>query len=115
MAEVRKKEKVEKYNIEEMVITKEKKKVTKKQENKKNVKNTSSKKTGNKNKEGKKSLWVRFRIFCHGVKSEFLKVHWPSKKDMVRYSFATIFFVVFCSLFFYLINVIFALIQLLFK
>lgn len=114
MAEVRKKEKVEKYNIEEMVVKKEKKKVTKKQENKKNVKN-SSKKAVAKVKEEKKSLWVRFRIFCHGVKNEFLKVHWPSKKDMVRYSFATIFFVVFCSLFFYLINVIFALIQLLFK
>ena len=114
MAEVRKKEKAEKYNIEDMTVKKEKKKVTNKVENKKTVKN-NSKKVSNKGNDEKKSLWVRFRIFCHGVKSEFLKVHWPSKKDMVRYSFATIFFVVFCSLFFYLINVIFALIQLLFK
>ena len=45
-------------------------------------------------KEEKKSLWVRFRIFCHGVKSETLSVHWPSKKDMVKYSIATIVFVI---------------------
>ena len=112
MAEVRKKEKVSKYNIDEMNIKKTKKTTTKKEE-KKVVKKDSKKSTAK--KEEKKSLWVRFRIFCHGVKSEFLKVHWPSKKDMFRYSVATIFFVVFCSLFFNLINVIFALIQLLFK
>ena len=113
MAEVRKKEKVNKYNIEEMNIKKTKKDVIKNVE-KKTTKNSSKTKKVSK-KEEKKSLWVRFRIFCHGVKSEFLKVHWPSKKDMFRYSVATIFFVIFCSLFFYLINVIFALIQLLFK
>ena len=109
MAEVRKKEKIEKYNIDDITIKKKKKEEIKKEEKAK--KSTNKKK---KNKEEKKSLWVRFRIFCHGVKSEFLKVHWPGKKDMIRYSIATIFFVVFCALFFYLINVIFALIQLLF-
>ena len=122
MAEVRKKERVEKYNIEEIAVKKNKKdevkKQTKKDEAKKQTKkvvNKSNKKKSVSKKEEKKNLWVRFRIFCHGVKSEFLKVHWPSKKEMLRYSVATIFFVVFCSLFFYLINVIFALIQLLFK
>lgn len=73
------------------------------------------KKTNNKskkdNKEPKKNLWVRFRIFCHGVKSEFKKVHWPSKKDMIKYSIATIIFIIFCALFFYLINILFALVQ----
>ena len=54
-------------------------------------------------KKEKKSLWVRFRIFCHGVKSETLSVHWPNKKDMIRYSIATIFFIVFCAVFFYAI------------
>ena len=109
MAEVRKKEKVEKYNIEEMV--------TKKEVKVKEKKEVAKKKTTNKKvaKEEKKSLWVRFRIFCHGVKSEAIKVHWTGKKDMLKYSIATIFFIVFCSLFFYLINVIFALIQLIFK
>ena len=110
MAEVRKKEKVEKYNIEEMITKKETKTKEKKEVAKK--KKTTNKKVS---KEENKSLWVRFRIFCHGVKSEALKVHWTGKKDMFKYSIATIFFVVFCSLFFYLINVIFALIQLIFK
>ena len=110
MAEVRKKEKVEKYNIDEIAVKKNKKEEPKKVE-KKDKKKTTKKKV----KEEKKSLWGKFRIFCHGVKSEFLKVHWPSKKDMVRYSIASIFFIIFCSLFFYLINVIFALVQTLFN
>ncbi len=66
-------------------------------------------------KKEKQSLWVRFRIFCHGVKSEFHKVHWTSKDNMIKYSIATIVFVVFCSLFFYAIDIIFALIQTLFN
>lgn len=63
----------------------------------------------------KKSLWTKFRIFCNGVKSESGKIHWPNKKDMVKYSVATIVLVVFFALFFYLIDVIFALIQTLFN
>lgn len=109
MAEVRKKEKVEKYNIDEIAVKKNK------EEEPKKVEKKTKKNTKKKVKEEKKSLWVRFRIFCHGVKSEFTKVHWPSKKDMIRYSIASIFFIIFCSLFFYLINVIFALIQTLFN
>lgn len=93
---------------------KEKNKSTKnnsvEKKNKKTVKSTK-----NKDAKAKQSLWVRFRIFCHGVKSETAKVHWPSKKDMVKYSIATILFIVFCSLFFYLIEIIFALIQSLIK
>ena len=73
-----------------------------------------SNKKENKKKEPKKSLWVRFRIFCHGIKSEFLKVHWTSKNDLIKYSIATICFLVFAGFFFYLIDVIFALIQSLF-
>lgn len=107
MAEVRKKEKVEKYNIDELAVK------NKKQDVKKDAK--KNKTTKKKVEEEKKSLWVKFRIFCHGVKSEFLKVHWPSKKDMVRYSIATIFFIIFCAVFFWGINVIFALVQELFK
>lgn len=68
-------------------------------------------KKNSKEKENKKSLWVRFRIFCHGVKSEFLKVHWTSKKDLVKYSIATILFMLFTALFFYLIDILFALVQ----
>ncbi len=68
-----------------------------------------------KNKQNKKSLWVRFRIFCHGVKSETEKVHWPNKKDMVKYSVATILFVLFCSVFFYIVDIIFVFVKSLFN
>ncbi|MCI6899469.1 MAG: preprotein translocase subunit SecE [Bacilli bacterium] len=87
----------------------EKTKKSTENKNKKEIKKDTKK--SNKSSESKKSAWVRFRIFCHGVKSEISKVHWPSKEDMVRYSIATIVFIIFCSLFFYLIEVIFALIQ----
>ena len=110
MAEVRKKEKVEKYNIDEIAVKKNKKEEPKKVE-KKDKKKTTKKKV----KEEKKSLWLKFRIFCNGVKSEFSKVHCPSKKDMIKYSIATIVFIIFCALFFYAVEIIFALIQSLFN
>ena len=114
MAEVRKKEKKEKYDIDEI---KKDIKVKEEKKDKKEKKEVSKKKTDSKKstKKEKKSLWVRFRIFCHGVKSETLSVHWPNKKDMIRYSIATIFFIVFCALFFYAVDVIFALIQSIFR
>lgn len=93
---------------------KEKAKVVK--ENKKEEKGNAKKYTTKKVvKKEKKSLWTRFRIFCHGVKSETLSVHWPSKKDMIKYSIATIVFIIFCALFFYAVEIIFALIQSLFN
>jgi preprotein translocase SecE subunit len=66
-------------------------------------------------KQEKKSLWIRFRTFCSGVKSEFDKVHWTSKSKMIKYSIATIIFIIFCALFFYAIDIIFAWIQSLIK
>ena len=102
MAEVRKKVIEDKYNTKSIKTTKTKKETKK-------VKTTTVKKETK--KEEKKGLFTKFRIFCHGVKNEFLKVHWPSKKDMVKYSIATIIFVIFCGLFFYAIDVIFALIK----
>ena len=70
---------------------------------------------GKAKKTEKKSLWTRFRIFCHGVKSETQKVHWPNKKDMIKYSIATILFVLFCGIFFYAIDIIFAFLKSLVK
>lgn len=98
MAEVRKNKKKEKYDITDkldskMSTSKKDSKTTKKEE-KEEVK--------------KASLWVKFRIFCHGVASEFRKVHWPTREHMVKYSIATICFVLFLAIFFYLIDVIFA-------
>ncbi len=105
MAEVRKKVVNDKYNTSKI-----------KKKEKKNTKNTNkkveTKKTTKKEQvQEKQSFIVRFRIFCNGVKSEFKKVHWTSKKDMVKYSIACIIFIIFCALFFYLIDVLFALLQ----
>ena len=80
---------------------------------KKNKKAVNS--TKNKDAKAKQSCWVRFRIFCYGVMSEIFIFHCLCKKDMVKYSIATILFIIFCSLFFYLIEIIFALIQSLIK
>lgn len=105
MAEVRKRVLEDKYNTASI------KKSTKKKETKKD--NVKVVKKEDKKVE-KKGLWTKFRIFCHGVGSEFKKVHWPTKENMLKYSIATIVFVIFCGLFFYAIDVIFALIQSLF-
>ena len=43
--------------------------------------------------------------FFGEVKKELSKVKWPSKKDMIKYSIATIVFVLFFGIFFYLIEV----------
>jgi len=102
MAEVRKKVIEDKYNTKSIKTKTKSKKEVKvvKTSSKKEVKTTE-----------KKGLFTKFRIFCHGVASEFKKVHWPNKKDMIKYSIATIVFVIFCGLFFYAIDVIFALIK----
>ena len=46
-----------------------------------------------------------------GVRSEMAKVKWPNKKDMIKYSIATIVFVIFFALFFYLIDLLLALLK----
>ena len=63
----------------------------------------------------KESLWTKFMIFCNGVKEEFKKINWPNKDNMVKYSVATIVFIIFFSVFFYFIDILFALIQTLFN
>jgi len=101
MAEVLRKESEDKYNTESIKKSLEKKDKKKKDKAKKIEKKSSNKNGG-------------FKGFCRGVGEEFKKIHWPSKKDMVKYSIATVFFIIFFGLFFYIIDIIFALIQSLF-
>ena len=101
MAEVRKAVREDKYWTAKL-----KKETKEKPKKEKKVVKKNSKET-----EEKKNLFTRFRIFCNGVKGEFNKVHWTSKNDMVKYSIATIVFIIFFSVFFYGIDVIFALIK----
>lgn len=44
--------------------------------------------------------------FFKGVISEIKKVRWPNKKEMIKYSVATITFVIFFALYFGLIEVV---------
>lgn len=76
-------------------------------------KNTSSKKKDKKDtkkKSNKTSSKKNFK-FLKEVRSEVAKVKWPSKKDMIKYSVATISFIIFFALFFYLIDIIIALLK----
>ena len=45
------------------------------------------------------------------IKKEISKVHFTNKKDMVKYSVATICFVIFFGVYFYLIELIMALVK----
>lgn len=49
--------------------------------------------------------------FLRNVRSELKKVKWPEKKYMVKYTIATMFVVVFFSLYFYGINIVVALLK----
>ncbi len=68
-------------------------------------------KQNKKEKREKGSLLSRLATWFVGLKKEFKRIHFPSKKEMVKYSFATIIFIVFFALFFYAIDVLFALLQ----
>ena len=53
----------------------------------------------------------KIKKFLSEVKIELGKVKWPSRKDMVKYSIATICFVIFFAGFFYLIDLAVAFIE----
>lgn len=42
----------------------------------------------------------KIRTFIIGVKKEMGKVRWPNKKELVKYSIATLSFILFFGLFF---------------
>ena len=61
--------------------------------------------------EEKTNVLQRFKGFCSGVKLESKRIHWTSKNDLVKYSAATLVFVFICSLFFYGVDALFALLH----
>jgi len=79
-----------------------------KKNSKKEVKKDTSKKSKKvKPQKPKKGIFK----FFHEVRVEISKVKWPSKKDMVKYSIATLAFILFFSAFFYIIDLVFALLK----
>lgn len=49
--------------------------------------------------------------YFKGVKKEISRIRWTSKKDLLKYSTATVVFMVFFSLFFYAIDMLVALLR----
>lgn len=102
--------KVTKATREVVDIDDEIKKVTKAKKEVKKEKEQSKKKNNKKefSKTKKKKGIVNF---FKEVRKEMKKVKWPSRKDMVKYSFATISFIIFFALFFYAIEIVIALLK----
>ena len=73
-------------------------------ESKKKKNNDSKKNVVKKTKTKKNSLFTE-------IKKEMEKVHFPSRKDMVKYSVATIVFVIFFALYFYAIELVMAFLK----
>ncbi len=72
---------------------------------------TPKKKEEEKKRQTKKNLKEKTVGFAHGVKVETKRIHWPTRKDMIKYSIATIVFILFFAVFFYIIDFIFAVIH----
>lgn len=53
----------------------------------------------------------KIKDFFISVKKETSKIKWPTKKEMIKYSGATISFMVFFGLFFFVLDVVFAFIK----
>lgn len=102
-------------NEEMEKIEKKKKNGKKESDPKKNKEEKVAKNKDKKKKDGKDKKDKKIKkknpvvTFFGEVKKEVSKVKWPSRKDMVKYSIATISFIVFFALFFFIIDMIMAI------
>ena len=53
----------------------------------------------------------KIKQFFSGIKKEMIRVRWPKKKEMLKYSFAVIASIVVFALFFTISDVVIALIR----
>lgn len=74
------------------------------------MKKMSTKEIKKNNKKVKETKKKSSNLF-QDIKKEMAKVHFPSKKDMIKYSIATISFVIFFGIYFYVIELIMALVK----
>ena len=63
-------------------------------------------KTKKQNKTKKLNVFSKIRNYFKGVNTEMKKTKWPSKKEMLTYSIATLVFIVIFALFFTLNDVV---------
>ena len=61
--------------------------------------------------EKKGEFMKKLKKFLDEVKKELKKVRWPNRNEMLKYSVATISFVIFFAVFFYLIDLAVAFIR----
>lgn len=85
------------------------KKETNKEIKEKKVKNTKKNSKTTKDKKVKDNK-KKDNLFKQ-IKKEMQKVHFPTKKDMVKYSIATIVFVIFFAIYFYAIELVMAFVK----
>ena len=71
----------------------------------KNTKKVTKEKVSKKDKNTKK---IKKESFFKGVEKEMGKVRWPLKKEMIKYSVATLSFIIFFGIFFTLGDLIIA-------
>ena len=72
-----------------------------KKETKKVSKKIETKKTELKSKKKKGNIFSAISKYFKGVGKEIKRIKWTSGKDLVKYSIATIVFVVFFGIYFY--------------
>ena len=65
----------------------------------------------NKKKQVKPSIFSKIKNYFKGVRGEMKKTKWPSKKEMMVYSAATLVFIVIFALFFTLNDVVISLVK----
>ena len=96
---------VEDFEVKDV---KKDKKSAKKEDSKKEVK-TKNSKLAKKEPVKKVGIFGKIKRWFKGVIKELKNAHWPNKKEMLKYSIATIVFVLFFALFFLGIEVVMSL------
>lgn len=82
---------------------------------KEETKKVEPKKVQNKTVKKEKKVSTPKKSFIKEVKDELKKVKWPSKEDMLKYSIATLAFIIIFGLYFYGLDALFAWISSLVK
>ena len=91
--------------VTEEKVTKKVKQVTKKELKEKEVKKET------KTKEKKKIIYSRLLGYFKGVKKEVSRIRWTKGKELLKYSVAAVAIILFFCVYFYVIDVLVALLR----
>lgn len=58
-----------------------------------------------------KKIFDAISKYFRGVKKEISRIRWTNKKDLVKYSIATVTFILFFGVFFYVIDMLVSLLR----